>query len=153
MIFKEKINWKFYLSIFLALTGIFLLCGVNWNGNTESYKTGVILGLITAVFYTGYILTLNFSSKLKNKLSPKSNIFWVCVSSTVVLGTISKFSGESFDLISYKNLIILLAYGILGQGLGWVFISSSMSSIPVSTSGLILLMQPVLSHDMGYNIF
>ena len=144
-IFKEKINWKFYLSIFLALIGIFLLCGVNWNGNTESYKTGVILGLVTAVFYTGYILALNFSSKLENKLSPKSNIFWVCVSSTIFLGTISKFSGESFSLISNKNLIILLAYGILGQGVGWVFISSSMSSIPVSTAALILLMQPVLS--------
>ncbi len=145
LIFKEKINWKFYLSIILALIGIFLLCGVNWKGNTPNYKLGVILGLTTAVFYTGYILTLNFSSKLKNKFSPSSNIFWACVSSAIVLGTISKFSGESFNLISAKNLIVLLAYGIFCQCLGWIFISSSMSSIPVSTAGLILLMQPTLS--------
>ena len=145
LVFKEKINWKFYLSIFLALTGILLLCGVNWNGNTPDYKTGVILGLLTAVFYTGYILTLNFAYKLKNKLSPSCNVFWACVSSAIILGIISKSSGESFDLITSKNMIILLLYGVFCQGVGWVFISSSMSNIPVSTSGLILLLQPILS--------
>ena len=145
LVFKEKVNWKFYMSIFLALIGIFLLCGINWNGNTHNYKLGIVLGLITAVFYTGYILTLNFSSKLKNRFSPSSNIFWVCISSSVGLGIISKFSGESFALISLKNLVVLLAYGIFCQCLGWIFISSSLSNIPVSTAGLILLMQPALS--------
>ena len=145
LVFKEKVNWKFYISIFLALIGIFLLCGINWNGNTHNYKLGIVLGLVTAVFYTGYILTLNFSSKLKNKFSPSSNIFWVCISSGIVLGIISKFSGESFALISLKNLVVLLAYGIFCQCFGWIFISSSLSNIPVSIAGLILLMQPALS--------
>ncbi len=145
LVFKEKVNWKFYMSIFLALIGIFLLCGINWNGNTQNYKLGIVLGLVTAVFYTGYILTLNFSSKLKNKFSPSSNIFWVCISSGIVLGIISKFSGESFALISLENLVVLVAYGIFCQCLGWIFISSSLSNIPVSIAGLILLMQPALS--------
>lgn len=145
LIFKEKVNWKFYLSIFLALAGIFLLCGVNWSGNTHNYKIGVILGLTTAVFYTGYILTLNSLQKLEYKPVPSVNIFWACMSSSLVLGSVSVFSGESFNLLSIQNLIVLLAYGILCQGLGWVLISSTLSKVPVSTTGLILLMQPVLA--------
>jgi drug/metabolite transporter (DMT)-like permease len=52
----EKLSLKFFFSILMAILGLFLIVGLQWNQVSPQYKIGVYFGLTTAVVYTRYIL-------------------------------------------------------------------------------------------------
>jgi len=54
----EKVSAKFFFAILTAILGLFLVVGIQWNQLGSQYKTGVYLGLATAVAYTAYLMTL-----------------------------------------------------------------------------------------------
>ena len=53
--------------------------------------------------------------------------------------------GESFVIPDSKTWISLIAYGFVGQVLGWVLISRGIAKVDASRVGLVLLLQPSLS--------
>ena len=73
----EKINWKFVLALPLAMLGIVMIVWGEWQSLGSDYKTGVFLGLCTAVLYACFVLTLRQSHTLPNPLSPMANIIVV----------------------------------------------------------------------------
>jgi len=60
LFFKERVTLRLILSIPLAMTGILLLCGLQWSSLSSNYKAGILFGLITAMCYTAFILTLRY---------------------------------------------------------------------------------------------
>ena len=54
----EKVSPRFFLAIVMAILGLFLVVGIQWNQLGNQYKTGVYLGLATAVAYTAFLLAL-----------------------------------------------------------------------------------------------
>jgi drug/metabolite transporter (DMT)-like permease len=54
----EKVSPRFFLAILLAILGLFLVVGIQWNQLESQYKTGVYLGLAAAVAYTAFLLSL-----------------------------------------------------------------------------------------------
>ena len=53
--------------------------------------------------------------------------------------------GTSYKIPDIQSWVTLLAYGIICQGLGWVFIAKGIGKIKASRAGLILLLQPTLT--------
>ena len=52
LFFKEKSRPRFFAALPLAFLGLFLIVGMSWNDLDSGYKTGIYLGLLTAVCYT-----------------------------------------------------------------------------------------------------
>jgi drug/metabolite transporter (DMT)-like permease len=50
--------------------------------------------------------------------------------------------GESFAIPSWHDAGWLLAYGLVGQVLGWVLISDGIAKVGAAQVGLVLLLQP-----------
>ena len=61
VVLGERIDWKFTLSIPLAIAGLFLLVGVDWNNLDADYKRGIVLGVLTALTYAAFVLLLKKS--------------------------------------------------------------------------------------------
>lgn len=153
LLFGEKINWKFVLALPLAMLGIVMIVWGEWGSLGADYQAGVFLGLFTAVLYASFVLALRKSQSLPNPLSPMANITVVSWVTLVVMGAEALWQGQSFAIPDLGTGSALVGYGILGQVLGWVWITRGLRSTPASLAGLILLLQPTLAFNWDIVFF
>ncbi len=149
----EKINWKFLLALPLAMLGIVMIVWGEWESLGTDYKTGIFLGLGTAVLYACFVLTLRKSQTIERPLSPMANITMISWITMLVLGLEGLWQGQSFAISNLSTASALVGYGILGQVLGWVWVTRGLKSTPVSLAGLILLLQPTLAFNWDILFF
>ncbi len=141
----ERFTWKLAFAIPLAMTGLYLLVGVNWNALGATYKAGVLLGLGAALVYSAYLLTLRKSQSGSPKGSSLSVIAVISLFTALIMGAEAWVQGESFIIPDLGSWGALLGYGLMGQTLGWVTLSKGLPKVEASSAGLILLLQPTLS--------
>ena len=140
--FKEHLTWPQWLAIGIAMLGLILLVGSDWSGLPPQYHVGVVLGLITAVCYAGYILTLRGVRMGGESGSPYAIITAVSVITAVMIAAVVAVEGDSFAIHSWSDGGWLFLYGLIPQVLGWVLISHSMNKVGAAQVGLVLLLQP-----------
>ena len=140
----EKARLRFLASLPLAIFGLFLIVGLDWHRLSTTYKTGVYFGLLTAVCYTVYLLSLK---KIQTDLSrsPIFSLMLVSFFCALFLGFKMTISGDTFVIPNLKSLLALLGLGLFSQTIGWLLISEALPKIPTSLAGLVLLLQPSLS--------
>ncbi len=141
----EKISWKFFLALPLALLGLVSIVWGDWGALGENYQTGIVLGLCTALFYALFVLTLRKLQSLPETLSPLANITVVSLTTMLAMGFEGVWLEQSFSIPDLRTGLALVSYGIAGQVLGWVWITRGLKSTPVALAGLILLLQPTLA--------
>lgn len=143
----NRLNWRIATSIPIALAGLFLIVGLDWDTAADEFKWGVWLGIFTAMAYAGYILTLSHSRKVdKDKISSFTTIGIISLVSGLILGTTILIQGEeSFAIPDLQTLGSLIGLAIMVQVIGWVMISKGLPEINVSLAALLLLLQPALA--------
>jgi len=145
LVFKEKISLKFVLSLPMAFVGLFMIIGLDFEKLSPQYRTGILLGLATAAFYSMFLLLLRKIQSDKNDFSLFYYLMLLSVSCSVFLGGEIYLTGASFAIPDFSSLLALLCLGLFIQTLAWVVISNSLPKVRASHAGLILLMQPALS--------
>ncbi|MDF2867058.1 MAG: hypothetical protein K0S11_528 [Gammaproteobacteria bacterium] len=143
--YQEKVRWYFYLALPLAIIGLYLLVGIDPQQITPDYIKGVICGLATAIFYGFFVVALRKSQALPKKLQPMSNMAWLSLISCGYLLIVAKFEQQPFLIPDLHNLLLLFAYGLFGQVIGWLLISYGLPLVPVSLAGFYILLQPSLA--------
>ena len=129
----------------LALLGIALIVGFDWNALPKDYKLGVIFGFLTAVTYASFMLTLRAVRVTSAFRVPTRELAVVSVICSVMMAFAVLAEGESLTIPSYEDLGWLVAYGVLSHCVGWLFIASSLSEVTTVEAGIALLLQPTLS--------
>ena len=145
LVLKEKFSWRIVLAVPLAMLGIFMIVYGDWGGQGGDYNKGVWFGLCTAVFYAIFVLTLRKSQSIEDGLSPIANITMVSLIAMIFMGLEGIWQGQSFVIPDVSTGWALLGYGVVGQVIGWVWITRGLRSTPASLTGLILLLQPALA--------
>lgn len=143
LLFGERAGWRFVLAMVCALGGLGLLVGGDWAKLSAGYKTGIALGLLTAVCYAAYILSLSRARTVTANMSPVASIAVLSLVCALLLAGFTGVQGESLVLPGWRDAGWLLVYGITAQVLGWALISKTLPHVPASKVGLILLLQPV----------
>jgi len=141
----ERGGWRLAVAVPLALVGLALIVGVDPEALAPGQRLGVAWGLATAVCYAGYILSLR-AARRGEPASPVASIALISLASAALLGIAVPLDGESFAVPSVTDLGLLLLYGLIGQVLGWVFISRAIDQVPASRVALVLLLQPVFAY-------
>ncbi|MGB3212344.1 MAG: DMT family transporter [Desulforhopalus sp.] len=142
--FKERGRPRFFAAIPLAIIGLLLVVGERWGNLEDTYKMGIYFGLLTAVCYTAFLLSLRKIQSKENHTQYFS-LFIVSASCSIFLGMKIIYAGDSFVIPDLKSLASLLGLGLFSQTIGWVLIANAMPQIRASFTGLILLLQPTLS--------
>jgi drug/metabolite transporter (DMT)-like permease len=140
----ERARPRFLASLPIAIFGLFLIVGVDWHRLSSTYKTGVYFGLLTAVCYAVYLLSLKKAQVAGNR-SPVFSLMLVCFCCAIFLGTKMTAAGESFVIPNLKSLLSLISLGFFCQTVGWMLIAGALPKIQTSLAGLMLLLQPSLS--------
>lgn len=153
LVFHERLTMFQLVSIPLAILGLALLVGVDWSSFSSGYRAGVILGLISAGCYAGYLLTLRRVRVAEIGGSSFATITVVSLGAAALLALGMWPEHASFAIPTWKDAGWLVAYGVFGQVLGWVLISSGIHKVRASQVGLILLLQPVCAFVWDVTIF
>lgn len=141
----EKISLKLVFSIPLALLGLFLVVGIQWERLGGDYKLGVYAGLIAAICYTLFLLSLRKIQNLEDPLSTAANLTVISFLTAVYLAGDIQRQGGSFHIPDIQSTLALIVYGITSQAIGWLIITRALPKIRASLVGMILLLQPALA--------
>ncbi len=142
--FKEAISRRFILAIPLATMGLFLIVGADWSNLGQGYKIGIYLGLATALFYSGFILSLRRLSS-SSSLSFFYLLMLTSLATAFFLGLEILVTDGSFTIPDGQSWFGLIVLSLFSQTIGWVLITNALPKIKASLTGLILLLQPTLS--------
>lgn len=145
ILFGERLNMRFVLSVPLAVAGLFMIVGLHWEQLSPDYRTGIYYGLFTALFYTGFLIVLRKLQSHASKPSAALSLMVVSFSTALYLALEMIRSGDSFAIPDLQSGLSLVALGLMCQTAGWLLITRSLPRIPAAIAGLILLLQPSLS--------
>ena len=133
------------IAIPLAMLGLAMIIGLDWQGLQQDYRIGVIFGLLTAVCYAGYLLTMRQARTGSPHAVPSREIAVLSLIAASVLGLAAIAEGESLAIPNINDAIWLACYGILVHAVGLMLIASSLAKVSTTEVGLALLLQPSLS--------
>ena len=111
---------------------------------------GDLFGVLTAVWYGSYIITI---SQLRKKYNTTSIMFISGVITSLILIIISLFFEQQLIPQSITSIISLFLLAFVCQFLGQALIAYSLAYLPASTSSLTLLIQPIAATILGYLFF
>jgi len=136
---------RLVVSLLFAAVGIGLLFGPDWAAAPEASLTGLLYGLSAAVCYAVFLVGLrrlqtdrDFGTKLRNMAA-------LSLITALMLAPLAHLDGSGFAIPDDVSLAALLAYGLLGQGVGWMLIAANLPRVALSTAGLAILLQPTLA--------
>ncbi|HEX6930215.1 MAG TPA: DMT family transporter, partial [Gammaproteobacteria bacterium] len=153
LVYRERADLRLALSIPLAFAGLLLLVLPEWLDLGDDYRLGVVFGLVTAVCYAGYTMTLRASRLGSSTASNTANVAVLSLSCAALLAALTLAGGESLAIPSWQDFGWLLAYGVAGQVFGWALISQALPTLRASTVGLVLLLQPVSAFVWDFALF
>lgn len=142
--FREAAGWRFAAGVLVALAGLWLLLGQGWQQFSERYQLGVVFGLLTALAYAAYLLTMRHEQQ-RETLGPVERLFQVSLCCAVIMGTVTLAEGDSLAIPTLQSAVYLLLLGMFCQVLGAVLIARGLPGLAASLAGLLLLLQPSLS--------
>lgn len=144
-VYGEQLRLRFLLALPLAVGGLFLVIEIPhllvWTKTT----TGVMFGLLTAICYSGFILSLKKIQSEDQQQSFFYSLMAVSLASSFFLGITMPPTSTSFAIPSIVSLLALLGLALFSQTVGWTLITYAMPKVRTSLTGFILLLQPALA--------
>lgn len=146
-VFGERPTTRTLVGVPVVLGGVALIAGVTGGGYGASPLLGGLLGLLTAVAYSGFILLLRQgNTDLRRPAGPLLDATVVAAVGILVVGALL---GEVDLRPSWPAHGWLLLLAVNSQVLAWLLISVSLPRLPALATSVLLLLQPVGSVAIG----
>lgn len=146
---KERFSKFFYLAALLSMVGMLMLLGESFRFNKSQF-IGDLLGVLTAVWYGSYIVTI---SQLRKKYNSTSIMFLSGIVTAIILLIVSILFEQSLIPQSLFTITIIFLLGFICQFMGQSFITYSLAYLSASLSSLCLLIQPIAATVLAYFFF
>ncbi len=148
VLFKERITPMFIGGLFFALCGAALLIGISF-GLGPQQVLGDALGLLTAVFYAGYILSIK---QVRTMFSTSVTMMWSGIITCIVLFIIAFLSEDQFLSASLYGWSVLIGLALVSHTGGQAMIAYALAHLPVSFASVALLLQPATAALLAWII-
>jgi len=145
VLLRQKPRARQLVAVPLALLGLSLIVGLDWRSLSADYRLGIVFGLLTAVAYAGYLLTLRSARVGSLSRVPLTEVAVVSLVCTLLLALSAYAEGVSLAVPDTSDVAWLLCYGILSHSFGGLLLASSLPHVSTTEAGLALLLQPTLS--------
>ncbi len=141
LLFRQRLSAKFLAGLATALTGMVVLIGGDFTLSGKEL-IGDALGVVTAMFYAGYQLTV---TRLRARVATSTIMAWSGLFTTIVLLPIALLSGERMLPVTDIGWIKLIGLALISQVAGQSLIAYAMAHLPATFSSVGLLLQPVMA--------
>lgn len=139
--FGQRFTLLFLGGMAVAMAGAVMLVGSSFNLSPENLL-GDLLGLTTAVFYGGYMLTVQ---QLRQRFSTATIMGYTAIVTALLLLPILLASGASFAPPEPSGWLALLALGMVTHAIGQGLIAHALAHLPAAFSSVALLFQPFVT--------
>ncbi|MCE9640698.1 MAG: DMT family transporter [Betaproteobacteria bacterium] len=141
LLFRQQLQKKFLIGLAVAVTGMTVLIGGDFQLQGKEL-IGDALGVVTAMFYAGYQLTV---TKLRARVATSTIMAWSSLITAIVLLPLALVSGEQLLPVSDMGWIKLVALALISQVAGQSLIAYAMAHLPATFSSVGLLFQPIMA--------
>jgi drug/metabolite transporter (DMT)-like permease len=148
LLLGERPSRATLLALPIVLAGVILISGVVGTGAYGAApELGVILGIATALCYSGYLLVIRWGGRdARRPAGPVAVATAVVVVASFVVG---RLVGDLDLTPGPQSLFWLAMLGITAQSAGYLLISISLPRLPAIITSVILLTQPVMSMGLA----
>lgn len=146
---KEKVSLKGFISIFLALSGIFAIAILDLDKGSESIL-GDLLALCAAIFASAYLIT---GRSVKDVVPLSFWLFSIYFLSSLMLLFVSFLSGTQLFGFSKQTYLMLFLMALIPSFLGHSLLNYAVRYIEAYKVQLGLLLEPFVSTILAYIIF
>lgn len=147
-LFSQRFSAGFIVGMAIALFGTFVLMGESLEfGRTR--LTGDLLGVLTAVFYAGYIICI---VRLRSVVSTATVMFWSAVVCSIALLPVALLSGENLMPETAQGWAMLLALAVVSHAAGQGLIAYALAHLSAAFGSVSLLWQPVAAAMLAWLI-
>jgi drug/metabolite transporter (DMT)-like permease len=140
-VFRETPRKLFLAGLAAAIAGTLLLIGANF-GQSGSASLGDALGVITAMFYAAYQITV---TRLRAHVPTASLMAWSSAIMAALLLPIAWISGEQLLPHTNAGWLKLIGIALFAQVIGQSLIAWAMAHLTATFSSVGLLLQPVMA--------
>ena len=141
LLFRQRVSRLFLIALGVTLAGAVLLIGPNFALGGRALQ-GDALGVLTAVFYAGYMLAIKSASERTTTATI------MAVSTTVAAIALLPYSLATADVFlpqSAAGWLVLIGLALIPHIAGQSLIAYGFAHLPASFSSVSLLLQPVLA--------
>lgn len=144
-LFREKLSAKFWIGLFIALSGMTFIVGGNaWQ--ELRLNSGDLMSIAASLFYAAYLLA---TQKARKKVDTLTFTFLSMVTGVVILFPVSILSDKTLIGFSAKTWLALLGLGLFSQLTGWLAINKALGRLRAAPVSVCLLLQPVVTAILG----
>ncbi|MCB9063034.1 MAG: DMT family transporter [Halobacteriovoraceae bacterium] len=150
---KESLSLKKILIFIFAFFGTILII----NGQMEFFSRdnflwGTFFGLATGLCYSLYTTSIKQAYVTRFEPKPIQIITFVSISTAFWIYGLSFFD-KNYPRSFQDNWQPLIGLAFICQIIGWGLITKAIKFVPLSVSGLIILLQPLIAKTLGVFIF
>ena len=148
VLFGERFSRTFVAGMAAALAGACVLMGRSVTLSPTNLL-GDALGLVTAGFYAGYIVSVG---RLRARLSTATIMAWSGLITCVALFPVALLSGEDLVPITLHGWAMLLGLALVSHAGGQSLIAYALAHLPAAFSSVSLLLQPAVAAVLAWII-
>lgn len=145
-LFGERFRGSFLVGMVVALGGAVTLMGDSLRFS-PLHLTGDLLGVLTAVFYAGYIISV---ARLRARVSTATVMFWSAAVSSVALLPVAVLSGENLIPATSRGWTVLVALAVISHVGGQGLIAYALAHLSAAFGSVSLLWQPVAAATFAW---
>jgi drug/metabolite transporter (DMT)-like permease len=149
ILFGTRVTGTYMIGLAAAMTGVFILSRASLSLSEEHF-IGDLLGVLTAVFYAAYQISVE---RLRKRFSTVTIMKYAIPASALIMLPVALASGDDLLPVTLAGwgFLIALAAGpqVFGQGL----IAWALAHLPVAFASVSLLVQPVTAALVAWALF
>ena len=146
LFYGERFSRTFLVGMAVALAGASVLMGRSLHLSADN-ALGDALGLITAVFYAGYIVSVG---RLRARLSTATIMAGSGLVTCAALLPIALLSGEALIPETAAGWLVLLGLALVSHCGGQSLIAFALAHLPAAFSSVSLLLQPAVAAGLAW---
>ena len=146
LLYRQRVGLRFVIGMLTALAGTVFLVGTSFNLSSQ-HLLGDVLGLVAAVFYAGYILTIK---RLREDFSTPTTLAYSGVVACMALLAISLAMQEVLIPATIAGWLDLFGLAWFSHVGGWGLITYALAQLPAAFSSVGLLIQPLVATLLAY---
>ena len=145
---EEKLKIEQIIGIIIGATGVMVVLGI-WQGVGENQLTGVIALLIAVTCY-GISFPYTVRNIIPLGLKPEAAATTQLIMAAITLLPLYLFDGISQDYYRPATLFAMLALGILGSGVAYIWNFSIIAAAGSSIASSVTYLTPVVAIIVGW---